>query len=643
MTEYVLEILDGDRAGETVPLAEQRITLGRKASCTLPLNDEKVSSEHAEVVFEDGRHVLRDLNSRNGTFLDGRKVDEVILTAFDTFHIGRVRLQFKEAGAEPGLALHRIGQDRLQRTGRRRGALGLAVVVVLLAGAGAWYTWRIEQTETAGPGAARSMSVPRVASNKLGVGADNCEDLEQWELSVSGSGFEPGGPARSGATALMARRLAALEGEGEPAPQDHALARVAEVVTVVPGEHLRLTGHLQTAGGGTGALRLRFLSTAEPGTALWTGTAPAEYDSYEEVSLEVAVPPGTDRAQVEVLALLPAEDAEVLVDDLALVAGGAGTAIDLSAKACTVAGVGGGIELRAGQSIVVWRVAPSVAGGPLQGLSAAGLLGFSDAGLDLGVTADEQGFHLQCRGDAQPGGFELVFGSAAAAGVRLRGGESAFTAAASDFEADVRELLLGAGPSRLLVRAPEARAATGKWVGDRFVVTFDGVAALDLVVSFDAERRAAQEAWRVAQELRDAGQLGEALDRLRELIDITPHDASLVSKALRLRSEMLSGIGQRVDELRAELRLAEFFKTRGEYVRIGQELDALVAAYGERDVPQLEGVAEMRQQVADHLAALDSARDERRKADLEALAAMFADSGDAELEKLVKTYLEKHH
>src|SRR6187551_1910536 len=99
MTQYVLEILDGDRAGEVVSLSSDRVTIGRKPTNTVALKDEKASGSHAEVVFEEGRYVLRDLGSTNGTLLDGKKVEEVALATQDVFQVGRVKFKFRSAAA----------------------------------------------------------------------------------------------------------------------------------------------------------------------------------------------------------------------------------------------------------------------------------------------------------------------------------------------------------------------------------------------------------------------------------------------------------------------------------------------------------------------------------------------------------------
>src|SRR5580765_2074065 len=99
MAQFVLEILDGDRAGEVVSLGAA-LRIGRKPANDLVLADEKTSGVHAEIVPEGDRFVLRDLGSTNGTFLDGRRITEVVLSPGDAFMIGRVHLRFRADGDE---------------------------------------------------------------------------------------------------------------------------------------------------------------------------------------------------------------------------------------------------------------------------------------------------------------------------------------------------------------------------------------------------------------------------------------------------------------------------------------------------------------------------------------------------------------
>ncbi|MEC7724609.1 MAG: FHA domain-containing protein, partial [Planctomycetota bacterium] len=80
MANYVLEILDGDRAGEVLSVGDSVLRIGRKAGNDLVLADEKTSGVHCELTPDAGRLVLKDLGSTNGTFLDGKRIDEVVLT-----------------------------------------------------------------------------------------------------------------------------------------------------------------------------------------------------------------------------------------------------------------------------------------------------------------------------------------------------------------------------------------------------------------------------------------------------------------------------------------------------------------------------------------------------------------------------------
>jgi pSer/pThr/pTyr-binding forkhead associated (FHA) protein len=49
--------------------------VGRSTSCTLRVQGRFVSAEHAKILWTDARWIIRDLGSRNGTFVDGRRLD----------------------------------------------------------------------------------------------------------------------------------------------------------------------------------------------------------------------------------------------------------------------------------------------------------------------------------------------------------------------------------------------------------------------------------------------------------------------------------------------------------------------------------------------------------------------------------------
>ncbi len=71
-------VIFSSRAPQYRPVVMPRaglLTLGREDMGGLPVPDEKVSRQHAEVTFSDGVFTVKDLGSRNGTFVEGVKLE----------------------------------------------------------------------------------------------------------------------------------------------------------------------------------------------------------------------------------------------------------------------------------------------------------------------------------------------------------------------------------------------------------------------------------------------------------------------------------------------------------------------------------------------------------------------------------------
>jgi DNA-binding SARP family transcriptional activator len=73
--------------GTVLPLPE-RVVLGRHPDCDVVLHDSQVSRRHAEVRLVSGRHMLLDLSSSNGTWIDDQPVLQHLLSDGDTFRVG---------------------------------------------------------------------------------------------------------------------------------------------------------------------------------------------------------------------------------------------------------------------------------------------------------------------------------------------------------------------------------------------------------------------------------------------------------------------------------------------------------------------------------------------------------------------------
>ena len=70
-----------------------RLTLGRSSSCELVFTDDTVSRRHAELRIVEGRWMLRDLGSSNGTWVNGRRVMEAEVAAGDDVLLGHCRFR----------------------------------------------------------------------------------------------------------------------------------------------------------------------------------------------------------------------------------------------------------------------------------------------------------------------------------------------------------------------------------------------------------------------------------------------------------------------------------------------------------------------------------------------------------------------
>ncbi len=92
----ILSITRGPDVGRVVELSDSVATsLGRAKANDLSVNDIAVSSQHCRIRPEEGRFVLHDLKSTNGTFVNERRIASQALLEGDVIKIGETHLQFR--------------------------------------------------------------------------------------------------------------------------------------------------------------------------------------------------------------------------------------------------------------------------------------------------------------------------------------------------------------------------------------------------------------------------------------------------------------------------------------------------------------------------------------------------------------------
>ncbi|WP_297008109.1 FHA domain-containing protein [uncultured Corynebacterium sp.] len=90
-----LTLTTGPLTGTTLALAGyDEITVGRSSGCTLVLEDDFASGTHARLMRRGADWYLEDLDSRNGTFLAGQRIDQPEpLRAGSEFRIGQTTVR----------------------------------------------------------------------------------------------------------------------------------------------------------------------------------------------------------------------------------------------------------------------------------------------------------------------------------------------------------------------------------------------------------------------------------------------------------------------------------------------------------------------------------------------------------------------
>lgn len=98
LKSYQLELHDLTQPGQVYRVSvTDRITIGRKEHCMVCIPNSTLSGEHCEIVLKNGELYLHDLNSTNGTFLNGNpaRVTEEVLGSGSIIEMGAVKLQVR--------------------------------------------------------------------------------------------------------------------------------------------------------------------------------------------------------------------------------------------------------------------------------------------------------------------------------------------------------------------------------------------------------------------------------------------------------------------------------------------------------------------------------------------------------------------
>lgn len=98
----LLVVRRGPNAGARFLLDSERTTAGRRPDSDIFLDDVTVSRRHAEFLRREGRFVVRDVGSLNGTYVQRDRIEETVLRAGDEVQIGKFRMVFHPSPRDGG-------------------------------------------------------------------------------------------------------------------------------------------------------------------------------------------------------------------------------------------------------------------------------------------------------------------------------------------------------------------------------------------------------------------------------------------------------------------------------------------------------------------------------------------------------------
>jgi pSer/pThr/pTyr-binding forkhead associated (FHA) protein len=101
-------------SGTTHELVDEAITIGRGPDNTIVVNDPSISTHHAQLLLERDTYRLEDLDSTNGTHVNGKPVSEAVLRFDDRIQFGAAEARYEPSDAGGSKPLHKSEEIRVQ-------------------------------------------------------------------------------------------------------------------------------------------------------------------------------------------------------------------------------------------------------------------------------------------------------------------------------------------------------------------------------------------------------------------------------------------------------------------------------------------------------------------------------------------------
>lgn len=112
-----LVVLSEGQSGRACELKSERTTIGRVDDNAFQIQEPSVSSHHCEVLLRGSDIVIKDLNSTNGTFINGEPVKEAVLKPGQILRLGQIEMRLENGAPPPAAAKKPLEQTRAMSAG----------------------------------------------------------------------------------------------------------------------------------------------------------------------------------------------------------------------------------------------------------------------------------------------------------------------------------------------------------------------------------------------------------------------------------------------------------------------------------------------------------------------------------------------
>ena len=96
-----LVVLSEGMTGRTHELKVDKTTIGRVEDNTFPIPEPSVSSHHCEVLLRGEEVTVKDLNSTNGTYINGERITESAMKPGEILRLGQIEMRLETDAPQP--------------------------------------------------------------------------------------------------------------------------------------------------------------------------------------------------------------------------------------------------------------------------------------------------------------------------------------------------------------------------------------------------------------------------------------------------------------------------------------------------------------------------------------------------------------